>query len=388
MSVTSIVEVGTPPKRMTSLSDTKPVYFSRTSAERDEYCKRARYYLECFGERGIVPIQSGWDLVFGNIIHAAVEQLAKVGYIDFDGVRTSTLAEAGKVFNTLPSQAWASLAEGLLRGFCLTVWPRLMEEYEVYHTEQDCAWEIEPNVWFMFRQDLVLKNKFNGQLVYYELKTTSSAANDWIASWAKSIQLHSSMYAIKQHLGVDIEYAIIQGLYKGYADRKSGMRVSPMTQGYVDRQYAMTPRYSFKYERGREWEKFSTFNEWPTLTNWVNQMPKDQLSEQYPQTTPIAPRPLIAQVFFRQQLIREREIMEARLELQSCTDMDRITYLLDRHFKQNFNKCQQAYGNSPCDYIHICWQPWVEADPLGSALYKPRTPHHQSERDYYGISET
>lgn len=362
-----------------------PIYFSRTSAEKDEYCKRAGYYLSVFGERGIVPAVSGWDLVFGNICHAAVEQLATIGSIDYAAVRAKTLAEASKVHNPLPAEAYTALAEGLLRGFALTIWPRLMQEYDVYQTEQDCAWEIEPGVWFLFRQDLVLRNKFSGSLTYYEYKTTSTTSADWIASWNKSIQLHSSMYAIREHLGTQIDYAIVQGLYKGYKDKKTGVMVSPMTKGWVNRQLAMTPEYSYEYQRARGWEGFSTFQEFPDLKSWVNNMPPEKLSEQFPQTAPITPRDDIAKKFFRQQLIREKEVLEVKQRLQQSTDLDEITYLLDKHFKQNFTKCQPAYGGWPCEYREICWQGWVEADPLGSGLFVPRYPHHQAEAKALGL---
>lgn len=343
--------------------------FSYTRCAKDEDCRRARYYSREFGGTGIVPVQSGWNIIYGNIIHKALESLAKTGTVDYKSIKAEVEATGSEIYNLATIRDWAALAEGQVRGFVRCVWPNLLAEYEIFDTERWIVWDVEPGYRFRARQDLLLKNKFDGHLCYVDYKTSSSYKPQWVASWAKSPQLHSSMYALKMAEGVQVQRAIVIGLYKGYQDEKNGIQRSIFTYSYCNREYSMIPEYAYEYKRAKGWEMFSIGEEFEDQEQWIANMPLEKLTEQYPQTGPIFARDDIAEKYFRQQLIREKEVDEAIKRLHESTSVEEITRILDTHFKQNFSKCEPAYGYK-CEYANLCWQPWVEADPLGSGLYK------------------
>jgi hypothetical protein len=355
-----------------SISDSTPSparLFSFTRCENDETCRYKRYLSREWGGTGLVPIQDGWDLYFGGCLHRQLDVLAKTGTVDPLVVRQEVYDEALKYFDAIHAQDWAMLAEGLIRGFVKAIWPVWMREYEVFDSERWISYEAAPGFIFRARQDLLLKSRRDGHLRYIEYKTTGSDKPEWIASWAKSVQIHSSMYVLKAAQGLEVADCVVQGLYKGYKDKKKLMQRSVFSYGNVNRQYSMTPEYSYEYQRSKGWESFSTWNEFKDLTEWVEGMPHEILMNQFPQTGPIPPREDIAETWFRQQLIREAEVSHAMEMLAKADTVESIQRILDTYFRQNFSHCEPAYGFK-CEFRHLCWQPWVAADPLESKLYK------------------
>lgn len=344
-------------------------YFSHSRCDADETCQRKRYLSREWGGTGLDAIQDGFDLVFGNLIHQGLDALAKTGSIDYDKVRKDVFTEALKVFTAPIAQDWATLGEGLLRGFVRKIWPLWMAEYEVFDSERWIEYDCGDGFIFRARQDLLLKNKFDGSISYREYKTTSSNKPEWIASWARSTQVHSAMFVLREAQGITPRDCVVQGLYKGYKDKKLGGQRSPMTWGWVNREFAFSPSYSYDYTRSKGWEGFDTFSEFEDLGEWVANMPHTAILDQYPCTAPIFPRDDIANTWFRQQMIREREVAEAVYKLGVSTNIDEVTTILDTHFKQSFSKCMPAWGYK-CEFEPYCWRPHVEADPLGSGLFK------------------
>lgn len=346
-----------------------PRLTSYTRSEKDANCPRSLYYAREWGGTGIVPVTFGWDLVYGNIMHKWLDHLAKVGSVPFSEVRDNVLGEASKVFEAPAAQDWAALAEGTMRAFVNTVWPHWMKEYEVEAAESWIEYEYSPGYVYRHRRDLLLRSRFDGHLSYREYKTTSSTSADWIASWNKSVQLHTGMLLERYVHGREIRDAVVQGLYKGYKDKKNSTQNTVFARGSVNRQYSMSPSYSYKYERSKGWETFSTFNEWRSLEGWVNGMPGEVLSAQLPRTGPIFPREDIVKKYFKQLLIRQVEIGEGVEKLQKAQTIEEITDTLDMYFPQNFSRCEPAYGGFDCEYLAVCWTPWIEADPLGSGQF-------------------
>lgn len=356
-------------------------YFSHSRAESDSYCNRKRFLGSEWGGTGLEPIQGGWDLKFGNIIHAYLDKQAMGAGFGYDEVRNNVLSAASETLSEALSKDYAALAEGLLRGFVKTIWPGWMKEYDVVETERLRSWEVEPNHIFRFKQDILLRAKVSGELVYPDYKTTSSDSPQWIASWTKSPQLHSSMYALEQGYGLTVNHAFVQGFYKGWKDKKNGRLGSIFAKGWVNRQYPMSPSYSYTYKREKGWEPFSTFDEFDDLAYWVNNMPAEILAEQFPRTAPIYPRAEIGETYFRQQMYREREVAGALIDLASPPIVGlTVDDILDEYFPQDFHKCTPAYGFD-CEFKDLCWTPWIEADPLGSGLFKQRTPQGEDDRN-------
>lgn len=343
--------------------------FSYTRAASDTECERKRYLSREWGGTGLMPVTAGWPLVHGNIVHKALEEFAKSGQVDLKSVREKVKQEAAlSGFDVINQNDWAALVEGQIRGFIKCVWPNLMAEYEIIGTERWIEYEPTPGYLFRARQDLLLQNKYDKHICYVDYKNTSSTKPQWIKSWNKSVQLHSSMYALRESEGINVERAIVIGLYKGYKDEKKGIQRSVFNYGYVNREYPMSPQYSYSYTKARGWEMFDTASEFDDLNNWVNAMPEPILTEQFPQTGPIFARDDIAKKWFRQQLIREAEVADAAQLLQTSTSIEEIEKVLDKYFRQNFSHCDPAYGYS-CPYQNLCWIPLIEANPLESGQF-------------------
>lgn len=343
--------------------------FSYTRCAADEECRFKRYLSREWGGTGLQPILAGWSLVFGNIIHRALEDFAKSGQCDLKSVRENTIKQAQlSGLDAIQQRDWATLAVNMIRGFQRYVWPALMGEYEVIETEKWIEYTPISGFKFRARQDLLLRNKFDGHLCYVDYKTTSTNKPQWIKSWSKSVQLHSSMYAMRRTTGHQVERAIVIGFNKGYDDAKLHTRRSILNYGWVNRQFSMTPEYSYEYKKSKGWELFAANEEFEG-SEWVDNMPTEILSEQFPQTGPIFVREDIAETWFRQQLIREQEVADALQQLETVTDVLQIQPILDKYFKQNFSHCEPAYGYD-CEFKNYCWIPHVNADPLGSGQFK------------------
>lgn len=353
----------------------EPRYFSYSRVSTDEHCERARYYASEFGGTGIQSTSSGWDLVFGNILHKYLNDLATNGRTNYNAARVEVQEAALKAgLGTILARDYSVVAEGQLRGFVRWIWPQWMDQFEIVETERLRHWEAQVGFIFRYKQDILLRSRTTGLLVYPDYKTTSSDDPKWIAAWNKSAQLHSSMYAMLHGYNIDIDHSLAVGLYKGYKDRKDkDVPRSIFSYGWVNREYSMMPKYAYEYQRGRGWERFSTAEEFENLESWIANMPEAVLSQQFPTSAPIHLRTDIAATYFRQQLLREQEIMEAINALHQSTDIKEIEYLLDKHFRQDFSKCQPAYGFG-CEFANICWIPSVAEDPIASGQYVRRIP--------------
>lgn len=363
--------------------ETKPIrLFSYTRADKDAGCNRAGYLSREWGGTGLIPKSVGWDLVYGNIIHKWLDQLAQNGSVPYAEVRTNIYTEALKAFGDVShAKDWATQAEGLLRGFCETIWPLWMAEYEVLEPESWVEFEVEPGYKFRARRDLLLVSKHDKHISYREYKTSSTDRPEYFASFAKSVQLHTGMVLEKYANGREVRDGIVQSFYKGYRDKKLKTQRSVFAQGYVNREFSMIPDYSFEYKRSKGWELFGTYDEFPDLSPWIAKMRKEKpelLSGQLGRTAPIFPREDIVEKYFKQQMYRQREIQEGVELLQKCTNVDDINDLLDRYFPQNFSKCQPAFGYD-CEFMPVCWQPWIEADPLGSGLFDRYDPEWETK---------
>lgn len=359
-------------------------YFSHSRAENDSYCKRKRYLGSEWGGTGLEPIQGGWDLIFGNIVHKYLDLQAQGVGFNYSAPRIEVVERATGILSETLTKDYATLAEGLLRGFIKTIWPQWLKEFNVVETEKLRSWEVEEGHIFRFKQDILLQAKSTGVLVYPDYKTTSSDSPQWIASWTKSPQLHSSAYALKQGYGLDINHMFAQGFYKGYKDKKTGHLSSIFSRGWVNREFPMSPSYSYTYKAYKGWEPFYTFDEFDSLENWVNNMPTEILAAQFPRTAPIYPRVEIAETYFRQQMYREKEVELSLTNLSTISEwrdqQSAIRDILDKYFPQDFHKCTPPYGFD-CEFKDLCWIPYIEADPLGSGLFKKRIPQNEDKRD-------
>jgi hypothetical protein len=352
--------------------------YSHSRCATDDNCQRERFLSREWGGTGLQPLgSSAWNLEYGTLIHSGMEDLALKGSIDYMKYRAEALGLAQRCgFDLIQARQWAAIAEGQLRGVVRSIWPGLMAEYEVAGGELWVNYDRPNGMRFRARQDLLLKSRYDGHYCMVDYKTTSSNKPRWVKSWNKSIQMHSSIHALRKCCDVPIDRCIVIGFYKGYENERTKEQQSVFSTGYVNRQFAMVPTYSYEFQRSRGWEKFSTFDEFPNMEEWVAKMPEEHLSSQFIQTAPIPYREDIATEWFIQQDIREEEVDAACKALAAAESNDEVNDILRRHFKQNFSKCEPGWGYD-CQFKDVCWIKHVSEDPLGSGRFQIYRADHE-----------
>lgn len=363
----------------------------RSRTETDWTCERERFYLTVFGGRGIVRASSQKELDYGLDIHACLEELARrVGEANVVGDLAPRLYQ--KVLNREHARLGeerarelAAIAEGSFRGYVATVWPQILQLYDIVAVEPECLKTLTPSLSFMSRPDLILRHKIDKSHIYWEYKTTSQRAEDWLKQWPKAVQLHSGCDAAEETLGLKIEGCIVQGLSKGY--EKDGHFRSPFCEGW--RFLGGGPIvFAYTYMRSKGWERFFAGEHPEGISAWIEEMPRDLLEKQFPRTPMIYPRRDLIDRFFAQLIEREDAIQHSvdLIEAYSAKgDEQSIQEELDTTFPMKFKACQGRYGKYDCPMLEACWNPRVGADPLGSGLYIQREPHHLPERQLLGL---
>lgn len=343
--------------------------FSHSRCASDELCERSTWLGKEWGGTGLQSVGAQFDADYGNIVHRQIE-LMMLGQPWDRGTALQEVSDLARACNigTRATLDWQSMVIGHLRGFEICVLPSILAEYDILEAERMLYWDIKPGFRFRFRQDALGQNKFDPHKAYFDWKTTGSNDVMWVAKYARDTQVHSSLLAYRESQGVDVQRAYIVGLYKGYHDDKSGFQRSPFTFAYRN---ARTGAYSASYQRGGDWQLFSVIEEFQSpaeIEGWVDSMPNEVLTAQFPRTGPIFLDEPFARKWFRQQLLRQEEIQEAVSSPLLYTNPEEV---LDKHFRQDFSRCDPPRGFR-CEFRDLCWQPWVEADPLASRMFVKR----------------
>lgn len=357
--------------------------YSKSSVGVDQTCKRKLYFnYELLG--GIQAKTTSLELFIGIALHDGLAAIAEGVDIDAIGqtafaqvykplVEAATNPETGEIQpeDVEYAKEQATLVEGLLRGFYKHIWPRLMLEYKVYLIEKPMVY-LHDDLGMMVKADLVLQSLADGTLWYLEYKSTSSKREEWVKSWETNVQLHSSIYAIEQSEGIEVTGVIVQGLYKGY--ESYGKLSSPMCYAYKK---AGNPPFTqsqvaYKYIAG--WRRTPTWDLEGGVKAWVEGMPDEVLADQFPQTPPIFVNKDLIDAFFRQQALRQHQIVDATSFLKDGIDNpEQNQQILDSTFPQNFEACTPSWGRFDCQYKLLC-HGGVE-DPLMHG-YVPRDTAH------------
>jgi PD-(D/E)XK nuclease superfamily len=374
-------------------------YFDRSRTTTDWTCPRKRYLNYEYLGKGIVPDRNPLALDMGTIIHTA---LSKIAQNELDIRNGDTVLDIEDIFKTAFEEMHgvlfdqntgtdeettyaieqATLVEGMLRGFYKHMWPKLLEAYpEILFLEQELEYKLQDDLIFMSKPDLVLRNPETDEIVYIEYKSTSSKKAEWVNSWNTAVQLHSTIRAVEQQHGIEINSVIVQGLYKGY--ESYGRQNSPFCYAY---RKAGNPPFSedqIAYDYKAGWKKFPIWEAEGGVKAWVDNMPENILTDQFPQTPPIFVRGDLINSFFRQRQFRENEISLANVMLASTSDEESKQNILDVAFPQRFDQCTPSFGK-PCQYRQICHGHVPE--PIGNG-FKWREPHHKQELEQWKAAE-
>lgn len=375
------------------MSDLK--LYDRSRVTTDWTCPRKRYLNYEYGGKGIVSSNTSLDLFMGTCLHDGLAAMAH-GLVkarknnnplfmgDIDLIATTAQKQ---MFETLTAHSTgvmeeidyaleqSTLIEGMLRGFYKQVWPRILKQFPIILCiEEEMKFEHE-GLTFMSKPDLVVMDG-DGNVAYIEYKSTGSKSEGWVNGWSTAVQLHSTIKAIKATRDIDVSQVIVQGLYKGFSSY--GKQSSPFCYAYFKKgqppfsQDQIEYTYKAGYKRVPVWEMEGG------VKKWVEGMPEEVLSEQFPQVPPIFINDDLINSFFTQRSFRENEIKMA-MDMISYADEESRKSILDVAFPQKFDACASYYGRN-CEFLRIC-HGRVE-NPLNEG-WEQRVPHHQLEIDQW-----
>jgi hypothetical protein len=348
------------------------ILVSKSRVETSWECRRKEYWRYLYQGTGLQRPGRSFHTEFGNALHSALAAIASGGTILYPGLR-ETIEELCLATDHTPEAAkqWAMIGEGLIRGYQRTIWPTLQEQYKVVHIELPCAYNLGDDVYFIAKPDLILEDRETGELWYVEYKTTGSKLDDrWLNQWNFAVQVHSGIKAAEQTLGRELAGCRVIGLSKGYKNTYDGSQMSPFAWGWVKEGApgVVEDQYSYTSIRTKGWQKFAT-SVLPNYAEWVDNMPDDVLNSQFALTPPIVGRDDLVEKFFEQVKGYAQQQVLSQQEPE-----------IGNHFlyPQTFSACNPPYfSGQKCEFHDICWQSWVEADPLASGLYVPKSEEHR-----------
>lgn len=372
------------------MSNSDVSLYSKSSVERDWRCPRSFYHAyKNLG--GLQPASQQLELFLGTALHDGLAVIATQwkndGEADINLICDTAFKQVcdplmsvatdsnGTILEEKAAFAHeqATLIEGILYAFYKHMWPKLMDQYDIWMIEQAGVYRHGPgnNLGMVAKPDILLESKTDGSKFYVEYKSTSSKKIEWIKSWEYAIQLHSSIRAVEQATGEKVEYIIVQGLYKG--DRRYDKQSSPYCYSY--RKAGNPPftedTYSYEYKYG--FTKYPTWEHKGGTRKWIDNMPETMLSEQFPQTPPIFINDDLIDAFYLQQESRQLEIITADALLNDDRNSEEYKQsVLDKTYPQRFDQCVPAWGYS-CPYVQLCHGPKV--DPLQVGFVQRDTTH-------------
>lgn len=387
-----------------------PILHSRPRAEVDWKCPRDRYYSYEFDGVGLESDSESLDMFLGTTVHDGtaviaiqhkdtskpISPMADRPPVDIDLIASTAYSQMFEALkNGVPgkesdvdtyAREQSTLVEGLMRGFYKHQWPLLLARFpKILAIEADVTFrhnaegeaDLDGQFIFMAKPDLVLEGPEGA--VYVEYKTTRSKKVEWINSWDKSVQVHATMAAIKQTLGIDCVGVIVQGLYKGY--ESYGKISSPFAYAYHRWGNPPFTQTETVYEYKAGYKRYPVWELDGGCKKWVDGMPSEVLMEQFPQTPIIFPDQDMIRAFFAQRAMRELDIRLARemiLKAREAGDNKTVQSILTVTFPQRFKECKPAHGFE-CPRQHLCWGDGA-SDPLKHGC-SHRTPHHSAEKE-------
>lgn len=318
----------------------------------------------------------------GSFVHNALE-LILTGHDVEDALsyaRGSYLLSADD--SSFRTKEQLFLLECLVRAWVKVRLPLILDEYEVVSVEEELQWSLDCQIIDMVRCDVILRRKVDGLIFILEFKTVGSAHEEWAKQWEHNTQVLANTKAIQELKGEPVGGMLIEGLIKGQLKRETAksspyhgqeIQQSTLCYAYQDPDTGELRRgWKAGWKKVPLWEKVTP--EW-----WISTHTTEELDAMFRPVDPIKPRPQDLERWKRQTIYQERKVA-ADLRLMNLVEMDPEARqrALDQLFPMNDSNCFRYFGH-PCPMEPLCFNGAVEADPVGSGLYRYRTPHHKEE---------
>ena len=230
---------------------------SRSSHLAFSECTRKGYWGYVYKGTGLDEPRS-IALNVGLAVHAGMETLMK-GKTDDTALMDSVEAEwvsLGMPMTEFRDEQHVALAKALVLGWKRSRYDEFMEKYDVVLVEEEMEVMLAPNIILQARADCVTRSKWDGTLLVWNWKTTGSM-RDWNGQWQFDIQAMTEALSVQEHLGEYVQGCVFEGFFK--AGVYGGVSSSPLVTGYTDGTIWEVGGKS----RSKEWQKLSTWKEFP-----------------------------------------------------------------------------------------------------------------------------
>lgn len=353
-------------------------YLSRSAADLDDKCSRARFWSTLWGGQGVSPQGTSPDLIFGSCIHLGPQTIWQTGG-DLDAADAAIQGAEG--FDTL-TPAFQYLARCLSYAYGFSTYARLKDHWKLLYAEQELRYTVGKSstgmpIVCLAQPDLILEHIQTGIVLYDEFKSTRLLTDRYINSWKHAIQLVVGALAAKETLGLTIDQFRVSLFYKGEA--ADDYWRSPFTSGWMMPTQEGPALYAAKRpQKYKGWERFDVHDSGFTPRQWVEELIAIDpmiLSSQLPSVeVPLDPHQVAS---WRRQIAYREELIADFVEEHAYGLLKPTEASLDRLFKQNFSACEPAMG-APCAFLGLCKSPVAAQNPLRHG-YQLRQSHHEVE---------
>lgn len=340
---------------------TSPLIYltDRTTIETDWACGMKRWWYKEEGGHGIVPTHEPDYYLQGRQIHEDFQRVVEGEDLE------SILSSIGEPEGDDPTREIIQRRRGWVTGFAIYLWPYLNRHFTVEAVEKEIVLARDP-LWIACTPDLLLRERAaSHRLINFDYKTVGMLGKGWVDYWGYAIQMHISMVALEEELGEPIGYSQVIGVLKG--QERSGKLRHPYVWAYRgEKPDSWTPLYSPALTLTPLWEYT------PSIIQWVQQLGEGEAFSLFPFSAPIT---------LNRRLVDE--LVEQRLKREVAVAAGRESARVDPSFRASlfearYSQCRPMIG-APCPYLPACHNAAINADPLGSGLFIPRTPHHEME---------
>ncbi len=331
----------------------------RTSIETDWTCGTKLWWYKYALGQGIVPAVEADALRQGGDIHADLAFIAET-----DSPSESLVERLGPMpTDLIAAEVWAR------RVGWNVAWNEFMEpgikaKYDTFLLEQEMVLDRDP-LFIATTPDRGLIERDNkATILLDDYKSYGEwSASKWATHWPYAIQMHIQIAAVQEEFNVKVTAARVRGLAKGTP--KDGKLRHPYVWAYSN-----GTDWQDAWKSG--WELRPTWEHPLGIAGYVRQLGSEVAAGQFPLSQPIFLDERLLDKMLASEECRQDEIAEF---LPKARENE---FVRDMIFRPHFSSCKPMVGPA-CPYLAACHNKAVGDDPIGSGLFKKRTPHHALE---------
>lgn len=355
----------------------------RTSIETDWACGKRRYWRSEFAGRGVVPVKEAEYYRQGRELHADYAALAVGG--SAEAIVRRVLREALAITPTPTTldleHAWWHAS--MVAAFGAYILPKWLETYRPLMVEKELVLDRHP-LHIACTEDLALighdPGPHAGEIIVIDYKTVRWLTQGWAAHWPYAVQMLINSKAIEEAVGAPVRCVYVVGVQKGQI--RDGKLRHPYVYAYQAPDGAWSGAWKpSPWRLTPRWERLDSIG-LPVLPDldtavrgvldWVRGQGEAIAIDLHPMSAPVVSNDRLLNQLIRERTRREQEVDFVRDRMDGRSD------LIETYFPSNFNACRPSIGDE-CPYLAACHNAEVGADPIGSGMYVPRTPHHDLE---------